>query len=202
MVSRFNECHLTSLGHKELNILPFLCSIMWTSLSVEFQHFFQSPSAYKIATLDVLPRWTLTSFPSPSWQYGEASSAEHSRSRSRHTWIPPHDYYRSNMSWIRKADKWSRNAHITTYRYSVANAINSWAPGGFWLNFIWLVFKQTSDTDGRGFSREIVLRCVSLDQTDDKSTLVQVMAWCYQATSHYLSQCWPRSMSSNGTTRL
>ena len=25
--------------------------------------------------------------------------------------------------------------------------------------------------------------------TDDKSTLVQVMAWCRQATSHYLSQC-------------
>ena len=26
------------------------------------------------------------------------------------------------------------------------------------------------------------------------TTLVQVMAWCHQATSHYLSQCWPRSM--------
>ena len=31
-----------------------------------------------------------------------------------------------------------------------------------------------------------------------KSTLVQVMAWCRQAPSHYLSQCWPRSMSSYG----
>ena len=31
-----------------------------------------------------------------------------------------------------------------------------------------------------------------LDLTDDKSTLVQVMAWCRQATSHYLSQFWPR----------
>ena len=27
---------------------------------------------------------------------------------------------------------------------------------------------------------------------DDKLTLVQVMAWCYQALSHYLNQCWPR----------
>ena len=27
--------------------------------------------------------------------------------------------------------------------------------------------------------------------SDDKSTLVQVMTWCRQATSHYLSQCWP-----------
>ena len=37
--------------------------------------------------------------------------------------------------------------------------------------------------------------------TDDKSTLVQVMAWCRQATSHYLSQCWPRSLLPHGVTR-
>ena len=41
-----------------------------------------------------------------------------------------------------------------------------------------------------------------LDQTVDKSTLVQVMAWCHQATSHYLSQCWPRSMASPGHKEL
>ena len=27
------------------------------------------------------------------------------------------------------------------------------------------------------------------------------MAWCRQATSHYLGQCWPRSMSSYDVTR-
>ena len=27
------------------------------------------------------------------------------------------------------------------------------------------------------------------------------MAWCRQATSHYLSQCWPRSMSPYGVIR-
>ena len=27
------------------------------------------------------------------------------------------------------------------------------------------------------------------------------MAWCRQATSHYLRQCWPRSMSPNGVIR-
>ena len=42
---------------------------------------------------------------------------------------------------------------------------------------------------------------MSLDLTDDKSTLVQVMAWCRQATSHYLSQCWSRSLSPYGVTR-
>ena len=48
---------------------------------------------------------------------------------------------------------------------------------------------------------EIALRWMPLDLIDDKSTLVQVMVWCRQATSHYLSQCWPRSMSPNGFTR-
>ena len=42
---------------------------------------------------------------------------------------------------------------------------------------------------------------MSLDLTDDKSTLVQVMAWCHQATSHYLSQCWPRPVSPYGVIR-
>ena len=42
---------------------------------------------------------------------------------------------------------------------------------------------------------------MTLGLTDDKSTLVKVMAWCRQATSHYLSQCWPRSMSPYGVTR-
>ena len=54
---------------------------------------------------------------------------------------------------------------------------------------------------GWGISYEIALRWMPLDLTHDKSTLVQVMAWCRQATSHYLNQCWPRSMSPNGVTR-
>ena len=40
-----------------------------------------------------------------------------------------------------------------------------------------------------------------MDLSDDKSTLVQVMAWCHQATSHYLSHCWPRSVLPYGITR-
>ena len=45
------------------------------------------------------------------------------------------------------------------------------------------------------------LKWMSSDLTDDKSALVQVMVWCRQATSHYLSQCWPSSMSPYGVTR-
>ena len=54
---------------------------------------------------------------------------------------------------------------------------------------------------GWGISYEIVLRWMPLDLTDDKSALVHVMAWCHQATSHYLSQCWPSFMSPYGVAR-
>ena len=39
------------------------------------------------------------------------------------------------------------------------------------------------------------------DLTDDKSTLAQVMAWCRQASRHYLNQCWPRAPMPYGITR-
>ena len=42
---------------------------------------------------------------------------------------------------------------------------------------------------------------MSLDLTEFKAAMVQVMAWCHPATSHYLDQCWFRSMLSCGVTR-
>ena len=71
--------------------------------------------------------------------------------------------------------------------------LNSLAPGKFELNFRYLILQMISAIDG--------LWWMSLDLTDDKSTLVQVMAWCHQTTSHYLSLCWPRSLSPYGITR-
>ena len=50
-------------------------------------------------------------------------------------------------------------------------------------------------------SHDNALRWMTQDLTDDKSTLVQVMAWCRQAASHYLSQCWLSSLSPCGVTR-
>ena len=69
--------------------------------------------------------------------------------------------------------------------------------GRFEWNCRWLILKFTSIIDGWCISFAISLRCLSLDLTDDKSTLLQVMAWCRQATGRYLSQCWPRYMSSH-----
>ena len=78
---------------------------------------------------------------------------------------------------------------------------NSLAPGKFEWHFIYVIFKQILVVDNWDISCETVLIWMSLDFTDDQSTLVQVMAWCRQATSHYLSQCWPRSPSPYGITR-
>ena len=50
-------------------------------------------------------------------------------------------------------------------------------------------------------SHDNALRWMPQDLTDDKSTLVQVMAWCRRATSHYLSQCWRSSLSPYGVAR-
>ena len=37
--------------------------------------------------------------------------------------------------------------------------------------------------------------------THENFPLVQVMAWCHQATCHYLSKCWHRYMLPYGITR-
>ena len=47
--------------------------------------------------------------------------------------------------------------------------------------------------------------CLEVNATKPHShwslvTLLQVMAWWHQATSHYLSQCWTRSISQCGVT--
>ena len=73
--------------------------------------------------------------------------------------------------------------------------LTHWPLGDFNLNIRKVIFKLTSVNGGWGISYVIALRWMPLDLTDDKSTLAQVMAWCHQATSNYLSQCWPRSLS-------
>ena len=62
--------------------------------------------------------------------------------------------------------------------------INSLTPASFGS----VMFKLILVIDRWGISCEIVLMWLSLDLTDDKSTLILITAWCHQATSHYGSQ--------------
>ena len=80
-------------------------------------------------------------------------------------------------------------------------SVNPLTPGRLEWKFIKVVFKLTLVIDGWGISNEIALGWMSLHLTLDESTLVQVMARCRQATSHYLNQCWPCSISQTGITR-
>ena len=83
--------------------------------------------------------------------------------------------------------------------------VNSLAPGRLLFNFKKVICKLTLVNGGWGISYEIALRWMPLDLTYDKSTLVQVMACCLAAPSHYLSQCWPdlcRQMASLGLNEL
>ena len=90
--------------------------------------------------------------------------------------------------------------NLSTYVYRAWNQ-NSLAPGKFEWNFKYVIFKQILGIDCWSLYCEIALIWMSLDCTGDESTLVHVMVWCHQATSHYVSQCWPRSLSSYGVTR-
>ena len=64
-----------------------------------------------------------------------------------------------------------------------------------------VIFKLIIGNTVLGTHCEIALWWMQQHFTNERSTLVQVMAWCRQATSHFLSQCWPSSMSPYGITR-
>ena len=82
---------------------------------------------------------------------------------------------------------------------AIHDSINSLAPGRFEGDFLISSFQFN-------FNNWLIICCkfaltwLSLDLADDKTTLVQVLAWwinkikensyTVQATSHYLSQCW------------
>ena len=79
---------------------------------------------------------------------------------------------------------------------------NSLAPGRCGSKFKRVIFELLSWIMFLSTSCEITLRWMPQNTFHGKSILAQVMAWCHQATSHYLSQCWPRSMSQYGITGL
>ena len=87
------------------------------------------------------------------------------------------------------------------WKYKVVNQFNSLAPRRFERNLRKVIFKLILMIGSWGIICKIAPRWMPMVLTYDKSTLVQIMAWCRQATSHYLSQCWPRSMSPYGVIR-
>ena len=89
-------------------------------------------------------------------------------------------------------------AHICVARLQW---VNSLAPGRSWSDFKNVIFNLAFLIGIFKSSYDDILRWMPQGLTDDKSTLIQVMAWCRQATSHYLNQCWLRSPMPYGVTR-
>ena len=79
--------------------------------------------------------------------------------------------------------------------------INSPAPEGFDYSLKLVNFKLISTINILSIFGEIAIRWMPQYLIDHQSTLVQAMAWCHQATSHCLSQCWPRCLPPYGVTR-
>ena len=67
------------------------------------------------------------------------------------------------------------------------NVLTHWPQGDFNDILDRVSFMLILVIDDWCISSEIAIRWMLLDFTDDKSTLIQVMAWCRQATSHYLN---------------
>ena len=79
--------------------------------------------------------------------------------------------------------------------------LNSLAPGRCGNHFRNIIFKLIIQNDNLGTCCKISFRWMLQNLSNAKSTLVQVMAWCCQATIHYPSQCHPRFMSPYGIVR-
>ena len=79
--------------------------------------------------------------------------------------------------------------------------VSSLAPGRYGSNFKSVIFKYMLQIKFMSASCGIAPRWMPQNIFDDESTLVQEMVWCCQATSHYLRQRWPKSMSPYDVTR-
>ena len=90
-------------------------------------------------------------------------------------------------------------SNTTTYRIPAA-PLTHWPLWDLYFDFKNIVFNLTLLISIFKSSYDNVLWLMPQDLTDDKSTLVQILAWCRQATSHYLNQCWPRFPTPYGVT--
>ena len=96
------------------------------------------------------------------------------------------------MAWRRPGDKPLSEpmlvGSLTHVCVTRPQWVNSLAPGGFDYSLKLVNFKLISMINILSIFCEIAIRWMRQHLTDHYSTLVQVMAWCRQATSHYLSQ--------------
>ena len=113
------------------------------------------------------------------------------------------DHYFPIIAWCHQLlgdlPKWfNRTMGYYGLLFYWTRVMNSLAPGRCVRNFRSMIFiAQNSST---GTLSQITLRWMPQNFTNEQWTLIRVMAWWCQATSHYQIQCWPRSMLPYGFT--
>ena len=114
-------------------------------------------------------------------------------------WLVPFSASSLYFPIVRKmdTDRISLTVDITE-EFLTKISINSLAPERYRLKLE--IITLISRIDMLSIFCGITMRCMPQDPTVDSSTSAQVMAWCHQATSHYLSPCWPRFPSPYGIT--
>ena len=127
-----------------------------------------------IKHLSLLPTTVLETFPSAWENHGKRLTAKTSVGSRSYRWL--------GLPRTRKP--------CYVYGY-----INSFVPGRCGTNFKSLIVRLIIQNGSWGTRWEIALRWMPQNFTDEKSTLVQVMAWCRQVTSHYLIQCWQQAIT-------
>ena len=184
MIGKWSLCFLRTIRHDKCLMLNVWCGLM--------------VGVFQLVSGDRGQSGTL-----PTQQWPTEIRIHH-----RRHWWPHRMIWVNNGSdngWLTYGTKLLPEPMLTyrQYRPVLLNwgKFDSLAPGKIEWNYRYVIFKQISVINGWGISCEIALIQMSLDFIDDQSTLVQVMAWCRQATSHYLSQCWPSSLSPYGVTR-
>ena len=85
--------------------------------------------------------------------------------------------------------------------FSRPQCVKLWTTGRRGIDFKSMIIKPIIGYIVLGNDCQIAPSWMPQNVTDGTLTLVQVMAWCRQETSHYLSQCWPRFMLPYGITR-
>ena len=84
-----------------------------------------------------------------------------------------------NFRWATESDTYF-SVHLTGQTTICYNLLEIW---DFYWTKVWDLWLNCLNLKWN------TLRWMSLDLTNDNSTVVQVMAWCHQAASHFLSQC-------------
>ena len=107
--------------------------------------------------------------------------------------------HRDQIKWCKL--NYTRAIHTILLKYDKPIPNNSMVPGKCGCNPNNVFFKLKPWVNILSTSSEIVLRRIPQSTFDAKLTLVRVMGWCRQATSHYLSPCWSRSTSPYGVRR-